>query len=378
MVKRKRSSPARISAYGKTFLLISFIFLCGVFSPLMAQTDEASDVKKIYSSFRLEEKLRLDTGNKELINRGLFDINNFAVDPAGNIYIVNGKSQSDQVFVMDKNGQLLRSFARKGQGPGEVDNVHEIFLTSDGNIFIQDSGARKIAIFSPDGQLVCEARYEGDLWSLCPLPDGHYVGVESIFGARIKEWLVCLNHYDAKLKKIEELDRLSYPNPFLQKSVEATPHQIVYCLSGDRIYSGYPERGYTFLCFDLKGKLIKKISRPQKKSTGFNEYKKIMENELEALSRWGFRLTYPDHVLPFYSFFADEHGYLFVMTFERGQKAEEYLYEIISPEGDLVKTVSLGPYSADSRILAKILNGYLYWVREKESGEKEFLISRIY
>jgi hypothetical protein len=66
------------------------------------------------------------------------------------------------------------------------------------------------------------------------------------------------------------------------------------------------------------------------------------------------------------------------MTFERGQKAGEYLYEIISPEGDLVKTVSLGPYSADSRILAKILNGYLYWVREKESGEKEFLISRIY
>ncbi|HNT01653.1 MAG TPA: hypothetical protein PKJ80_06450, partial [Candidatus Saccharicenans sp.] len=80
----------------------------------MAQTDDASDVKKIYSSFRLEEKLRVDTGNKELIDRGLFDINNFAVDSEGNIYIVNGKSQSDQVFVMDKNGQLLRSFARKG------------------------------------------------------------------------------------------------------------------------------------------------------------------------------------------------------------------------------------------------------------------------
>jgi len=377
-MRLKARTESLISFFRICFVAAILVFICLMLNPVLAYSRTDDDIQKIYSSFRLEEKLRVDTGNKELINRGLFDINNFAVDSEGNIYIVNGKSQSDQVFVMDKNGQLLRSFARKGQGPGEVDNVHEIFLTSDGNIFIQDSGVREIAIFSPDGQLVSEAGYEGDLWSLCPLPNGHYVGVESIFGARVKEWLVCLNHYDAELKKIEELDRLSYPNPFLQKSVEATPHQIIYCLSGDRIYSGYPERGYTFLCFDLKGKLIRKISRPPKKSNGYDEYKKIMKNELEVLSRWGFRLTYPDHVLPFYSFFADEHGYLFVMTFERGQKAWEYLYEIISPEGDLVKTVSLGPYSADSRILAKILNGYLYWVREKESGEKEFLISRIY
>ena len=92
-MKRKRSSPRRISAYGKTFLIIFFIFFCLVFSPLIASADNLSDVKKIYSSFRLEEKLRIDTGNKELIDRGLFDINNFAVDSAGNIYIINGKSQ---------------------------------------------------------------------------------------------------------------------------------------------------------------------------------------------------------------------------------------------------------------------------------------------
>jgi len=377
-VKRKRSSPGRMLVYGKTFLIIFFIFFCLVFSPLIASADNLSDVKKIYSSFRLEEKLRIDTGNKELIDRGLFDINNFAVDSAGNIYIINGKSQSDQVFVIDKNGHLIRSFARKGQGPGEIDNAYEIFLTSEGNIFIQDSGARKMAIFSPAGQLLSETRYEGELGSLCPLPGQHFIGLESIFGAQVKEWLVCLNHYDSGLKKIGELDRLSYANPFLQKSVEATPHQIIYNLSADRIYSGYPERGYAFLCFDLNGKLIKKISRPSKKSNGFNAYKKIMKNELEALSRWGFRLTYPDHVLPFYSFFTDDNGYLLVMTFEPGQKEGEYLYEIISPEGDLVRTVSLGPYFASSRILARIMNGCLYWVREKESGEKEFLVSRIY
>lgn len=139
-MKRKRSSPGRISAYGKTFLIIFFIFLCPVLSPLMAPANEASDVKKIYSSFRLEKKLQIDTGNKELIDRGLFDINNFAVDSAGNIYIINGKSQSDKVFVLDKNGHLIRSFARKGQGPGEIDNAYEIFLTSEGIFLFRTLG----------------------------------------------------------------------------------------------------------------------------------------------------------------------------------------------------------------------------------------------
>lgn len=82
--------------------------------------------------------------------------------------------------------------------------------------------------------------------------------------------------------------------------------------------------------------------------------------------------------LPFYSYFTDENGYLFVMTYEPGKKPGEYLYEVISPEGKLVNRISLGPYFSSGNILAKVYRHHLYLVREKESGEKELVVYKIY
>ena len=82
--------------------------------------------------------------------------------------------------------------------------------------------------------------------------------------------------------------------------------------------------------------------------------------------------------LPFYSYFTDENGYLLVMTYEPGKKPGEYMYDVISPEGKLVNRVSLGPYFSTDNILAKVYRNQLYLVREKESGEKELVVYRIY
>jgi len=51
------------------------------------------------------------------------------VDREGNIYILNPKNQGVMIFVLDKTGMLVGSFARHGQEPGELENPVEIFLT---------------------------------------------------------------------------------------------------------------------------------------------------------------------------------------------------------------------------------------------------------
>ncbi len=66
------------------------------------------------------------------------------------------------------------------------------------------------------------------------------------------------------------------------------------------------------------------------------------------------------------------------MTYEPGKKPGEYMYDVISPEGKLVNKVSLGPYFSAGNILAKVLGNHLYLVREKESGEKELVVYKIY
>lgn len=82
--------------------------------------------------------------------------------------------------------------------------------------------------------------------------------------------------------------------------------------------------------------------------------------------------------LPFYSYFTGENGYLLVMTYERGKNPGECMYDFISPQGKLVNKVSLGPYFSTGNILAKVYRNHLYLVKEKESGEKEIVVYRIY
>jgi hypothetical protein len=160
--------------------------------------------------------------------------------------------------------------------------------------------------------------------------------------------------------------------------VEASLHVIVCHVSGDRVYSSYPERGYEFLVSDLKGEFIRKISVQINIRQSLDAFKKIMERDYGDLSKFGIKLNYPKSALPFYSYFTDENGYLFVMTYEPGKKAGEYMYDVISPEGKMVNKVSLGPHFSTGNILAKVFRKHLYLVRDKESGKKELIICRIY
>ncbi len=363
---------------GKFLILAVFIF-SGL--SLTASTDlnaGQDEIKKVYASFKLEEKWRLDAGQRELIERGLFDITRLVVGSEGDVYLLNSGSKGDMVFAVDKTGQLRKSFARQGQGPGELERPAEMFLTVDGNIFVLDSIRGKIAIFNREGSCLGEIKSPPVMFFVHPLPDGNYLGLESTYRAEDKEWGFFLNFYDSEFSKVKELDRMVYMNPLIGKKVEATPHNIICQVSGGRIYSAYPERGYEFLVYNLRGELIKRIKRTFRKSTDLTDYKKIIDRDIGNLSGFGVSLIYPEYALPFYSYFTDENGYLFVMTFKPGNREGEYLYEIISPDGKLVNTVSLGPSFSNSVILAKVFNQQLYLVKEKESGEKELIVYRIY
>lgn len=364
---------------GKFFLILA-VFISSSLS-LSASSDLNSgkdEIKKIYSSFKLEEKWRLDTSKRELIERGLFDITRFVVGSEGDVYLLNSGSRGDMVFAVDKTGQLQKSFARQGQGPGELERPAEIFLTADGHIFVLDPVRGKIAIYNKEGIFLNEIKSPPLMFFVQPLPGGNYLGVETIYGVEVKEWGFVLNFYDSEFRKLKELDRIVYMNPLIEKKVEATPHSIICQVSGDRIYSAYPERGYEFLVYNLRAELIKRIKRSFRKSTDLTDYKKIIDRDIGNLSGFGVSFVYPEYALPFYSYFTDENGYLFVMTFKPGNREGEYLYEIISPDGELVNTVSLGPSFSNSVILAKVFNQQLYLVKEKESGEKELIVYRIY
>ena len=76
------------------------------------------------------------------------------VDAEGNIYALDFKEV--QIKVFDKNGKHLRTFGKRGQGPGEMQRSARMVVTSDNRIFISDFGNMKLLCFSPTGECLEE------------------------------------------------------------------------------------------------------------------------------------------------------------------------------------------------------------------------------
>lgn len=76
----------------------------------------------------------------------------FAIDDRGRIYILDGFSQAVRVFESD--GEPIRTFGRKGQGPGEFSAAMGILFGTDGSIIIPDSRNARYSIHQRNGTFV--------------------------------------------------------------------------------------------------------------------------------------------------------------------------------------------------------------------------------
>jgi len=108
------------------------------------------------------------------------------VSPSGEVYVADGNNGRVQVF--DRDGQFLRSWARKGKGEGELLRPHALDLAPDGSVFVVDVDNSKVVAYDQEGRLLCSwGRHgtgPGDFWaphSLAVDPNGD-VFVAEYFG----------------------------------------------------------------------------------------------------------------------------------------------------------------------------------------------------
>jgi len=68
----------------------------------------------------------------------LFRPNDVALDNDGNIYVLD--SGNFRVQKYDPNGMFLKTFGKKGQGPGELENPSALSIDAENNILVNDKG----------------------------------------------------------------------------------------------------------------------------------------------------------------------------------------------------------------------------------------------
>ncbi|MDA8084249.1 MAG: 6-bladed beta-propeller [Nitrospiraceae bacterium] len=84
---------------------------------------------------------------------------NIAVDPQGNLYVVD--TGNFRVQVLDKNGVFIRSIGKLGDNPGALARPKGIALDSDGHVYVVDAAFQNFQIFDREGHLLLSVGSSG-------------------------------------------------------------------------------------------------------------------------------------------------------------------------------------------------------------------------
>ena len=117
-------------------------------------------------------------GNLRSIKRGAGPFNRptrLSLAPNGDMYVSDGYGNA-RIHRFTKEGELIQSWGEPGDGPGQFNLPHSVWVHTDGRVFVCDRENDRIQIFSPTGELLTiwtNVTRPGDLF----IKDGHiFVG----------------------------------------------------------------------------------------------------------------------------------------------------------------------------------------------------------
>jgi hypothetical protein len=81
----------------------------------------------------------------------------------GDIFVADGHggNSNARIVKFTKDGKFIKTWGKKGSGPGEFDTPHAIAMDSKGRIFVGDRGNNRIQIFDQEGNFIAEWKQFG-------------------------------------------------------------------------------------------------------------------------------------------------------------------------------------------------------------------------
>ena len=331
------------------------------------------------TDFKLEEELTIDFAGPEIGEMGLANATDFMVDAKGFIYFMHVWKEGDTIFKFGPDGRFLKSWGRKGQGPGELQFISGVCPTVGGHIIVSDDTNLKIIWFTDDGTLIKEVRYppDGRYDIIFPVSEDRFVGYARVWTepeADSFEYTFYL--LDGTLKELKKLDIYRYPNPAKKGRRGVNINRFFIMKSSpSRIFIGNEDRGYEILEFDHNGGLLKKI---RKEYSPVRVPEEIITKRKAASSRRGGGYYFPDYYLPICDFFPDDDNRLFVMTFEKSANSGKYWYDIFDPDGVFIRRKPLHILTwGEIAACGQATRNRLYCLQEREDGYRVFKVYKM-
>ncbi len=90
-----------------------------------------------------------------------------AWDRAGNIYVADGIGTNNRVAKFDKDGQFIKHWGSTGSEHGQFNGVKGLAIDAQGNVYVADTGNKRIQVFDGDGTFKSQFGNVGTPLAMC-------------------------------------------------------------------------------------------------------------------------------------------------------------------------------------------------------------------
>jgi len=276
-------------------------------------------------------------GDEEALEDFIFSqIRSVQVDEEENIYVLDSKEIRIKVF--DKNGKPLRTFGKKGQGPGEIQMPTRMYLTPKKEILIYDQGNRRLSFYSLDGKCLREISTAKYFFSRT-IPDskGNIITQQLIPGEKVYNEI---KKYDLDLNPVISIASIELERNFRVLNM-VTPTLNVRVMNNDNIVWGYPE-DYEIFVVSPEGQTIRKIVKDYKPVKITNEEKEKLVKDAfgDQGIPSGIKVQFPKNYYPYYFIIPGDDERIYVRTYEK-DKHGDFIYNVFNPKGIYIADFTL-------------------------------------
>lgn len=287
-------------------------------------------------------------------------IRTIEVDDEENIYVADTKEVCVKVF--DKSGKHIRTFGKKGQGPGEIQFPTRLHLFAGKEIMIYDSSNNRLSYYSLDGRCLREISAGKHRFARA-IPDskGNIIGQVAIFGDR---FAYEIKKFDPELNPIVEIATIELERISNVLNM-VSPVISVRLMKNDHIAWGNSPK-YEIFIVNPEGKTVRKIIKDYAPVKITEEDKEEMKKDAfgDRGIPPGYKLKFSKNYHPFYYFICGDEDRIYVQTYEKDKKGDIY-FDVFDAEGRYIVRFSL-PEGEYPYVIKK--NKMYTYIREPEEG----------
>jgi hypothetical protein len=285
-------------------------------------------------------------------------LNALAVDKAANIYTLDPKDVRIRIF--DRNGKLLRSFGRKGQGPGEFSGPGSLRILPDNTLEVFDVLHSRLSYFTLDGESLRDVPMATRGYFKIDAQGFLYLHRRQPEGNKMVVKLVKLN---PELNPVLKIHSFEYPwNPRL---INPFPETYLFepLRTGETVWMITSE--YKINVLNSEGKLTRRIVKDSHpvKVTAADRERYIAAQPQDPLSRQ-FNYEFPESYPVANWLVIDDSGRLYLRTYEKDGQGRVY-HDIFDQDGRYISRFCL-PELESAMVIAE--NKMYCLIKESEEG----------